>query len=376
MWRFWVLRGYVREGLDWLERSISAAGDSPSTVRARAMLGAGSMYEAIGDDEAAELRYLAGLRDWEALDDAMGIALASRHLGNAELGRGRYAQAIEWYAKARRLGEQLNDEAVIAGSVSNLGSVAYFQGDYGRAEEYWTEAAAFFRASSDTNRLASILNNLAELAACAVIRPSPWRGTRRCWSSGSSWAIRSGPPRRSSTSARPSRRRAISPGRGRCWRTGWPACALWGSSATSARACTTWRWWPAPKGGRRRRPNWPARAWRSSTASDELFDLAQCLELFAGVGCRSRASGRRAARLLGAAAALRRTIGARPSAGEPDADAIYATVRGVVGDDGLAAGIAEGETWPLEHAVAEATEIASVVASAPIAGGISQPHRR
>ena len=167
LWRFWVLRGYVREGLGWLERTISAAGDSPSIVRARALLGAGSMYEAIGDDEAAELRYLSGLRDWEALDDAMGIALASRHLGNADLGRGRYAQAIEWYAKARSLGEQLNDESVIAGSVSNLGSVAYFQGDYGRAEEYWTEAASFYRASSDFNRLASILNNLAELAARA-----------------------------------------------------------------------------------------------------------------------------------------------------------------------------------------------------------------
>ena len=76
--------------------------------------------------------------------------------------------------------------------------------------------------------------------------------------------------------------------------------------------------------------------------------------------------------MLGAAAALRRTIGARPSAGEPDADAIYSTVRGIVGDEGLSSGIAEGETWSLEHAVAEASEIASIVASVPIAGVVSQ----
>ena len=105
-------------------------------------------------------------------------------------------------------------------------------------------------------------------------------------------------------------------------------------------------------------------------ASDELFDLAQCLELIAGVAADA-GLGARAARLLGAAAALRRTIGARPSAGEPEADAIYATVRDVVGDDGLAAGIAEGETWALEHAVAEATEIASVVSSAAVAGVVA-----
>ena len=165
MWRFWLLRGYAGEGLDWIERSIGAADDAPSSARARALMGAGSMHEAIGDDEAAADRYQAGLRDWEALDDPSGIALAYRHLGNAGVGRGRYGEAIDWYERARRLGEELHDDGVIAGAVSNLGSVAYFQGDYGQAEEHWNEAAAFFRASSDTNRLASILNNLAELAA-------------------------------------------------------------------------------------------------------------------------------------------------------------------------------------------------------------------
>ena len=266
MWRFWVLRGYVKEGLGWLERSITAADDSPSTVRARAMLGAGSMYEAIGDDEAAELRYLAGLRDWEALDDAMGIALASRHLGNADLGRGRYAQATEWYVKARTLGEQLNDEAVVAGSVSNLGSVAYFQGDYERAEEYWTEAAAFYRASSDSQPPGVDPQQPRRVGGTAR-RPGRRRDAARggAGAPASVGRSRSGPPRRSSTSARPSRGRAISPGRGRCWRRRSLDCAVWGSSATSVRACTTWRCWPAPKDARRRRPSWRPRAWRSST---------------------------------------------------------------------------------------------------------------
>ena len=278
----------------------------------------------------------------------MGIALASRHLGNADLGRGRYAQAIEWYVKARTLGEQLNDDGVIAGSVSNLGSVAYFQGDYERAEEHWTEAAAFYRGverlqppgvdPQQPGRVGGAARRSGRRRA---------RDTRRCWSSGISWPTRSGPPRRSSTSATPSRGRATSPGRGRCWRTGWPACAVWGSSATSVRACTTWRCWPAPRDARRRRPSMAGEALTIKHATDELFDLAQCLELMAGVAADA-GLGARAARVLGAAAALRRTIGARPSAGEPEADAIYATVRGVVGDDGLAAGIAEGETWALD----------------------------
>ena len=70
------------------------------------------------------------------------------------------------------------------------------------------------------------------------------------------------------------------------------------------------------------------------------------------------ALGLRAARLLGAASALRRSIGARPSTDEADATAIYDTVRDALGQDGLAAGIAEGESWTLGAAMAEATEIA------------------
>ena len=96
-------------------------------------------------------------------------------------------------------------------------------------------------------------------------------------------------------------------------------------------------------------------------AAGEWFDVAQCLELFAGAGRRSRRSAMRAARLLGAASALRRRIGARPSTDEPEATAIYESVRDAVGRDGLAAGIAEGEAWTARaRAIAEATEIASV----------------
>ena len=82
----------------------------------------------------------------------------------------------------------------------------------------------------------------------------------------------------------------------------------------------------------------------------------------------------RAARLLGAASALRRSIGARPSTDESEASATYETVGAAVGRDGLAVGIAEGEAWPLERTMAEATEIASVSSSAsPIAASHRPP---
>ena len=109
-------------------------------------MGAGSMLEAIGDDEAAEERYLAGLRDWEALDDPAG-GRARRPAPRQCRGRARpTAKRSIGTSEPVSSASQLRDEGVIAGAVSDLGSVAYFRGDYGRAEEHWNEAAAFFRA--------------------------------------------------------------------------------------------------------------------------------------------------------------------------------------------------------------------------------------
>ena len=107
-------------------------------------------------------------------------------------------------------------------------------------------------------------------------------------------------------------------------------------------------------------------------SAGEWFDVAQCLELLAGLAA-DRGLGMRAARLLGASSALRRSIGARPSTDESEASATYKTVRDALGRDGLAVGIAEGEAWPLERTIAEATEIALVSSSAPPSHGFPPP---
>ena len=360
MWRFWLLRGYASEGLDWLERALGlAASLSPSSSRARALLGSGSMLEAIGDDRAAEDRYQAGLRDWEALGDRRGMALAYRHLGNAAVGRGLYERATEWYVMARRLGEELGDDGVIAGAVSNLGSVAYFQGDYERADAHWNEAAAFFRSAGDANRLASILNNLAELAALGrdgrravslheevlVLRQQLRDpiGVAQTLVNLGKVVYETGDLGRARSLLEEGLARLRSLGIQRD--TG--ACLY--NLALVDRA-------------ERRITEAAEHAGESLSfkyAAGEQFDLAQCLELLAGLAA-DRGLGVRAARLLGAAAALRRRIGARPPGDEAAATAIYESVRVEVGDEGLAAGMGEGEEWALERAIAEATEVALV----------------
>lgn len=369
MWRFWVIRGYVTEGLDWLERCIATAGGDATRARARANLGAGSMLEAIGDDEAAEQRYLAGLRDWEDLGDRAGMAIAYRHLGNADIGRGRYAEATLWYERTRRLGEQLDDQGVIAGAVSNLGSVAYFEGNLDRAAECWREAANYFRASNDANRLASILNNVAELEAlrgdpaAAVEAHEQVMVLRRQLRDPIGLAqtlVNLGSAVQATgdlTRARSLLEEALHRLRNLGVERDTGSCLY--NLAVVARA----------EGRTAEAAQFAGESLSIKHATGEKFDVAQCLELIAGLAA-DHGLVARATRLLGASGALRRSIGARPSI---DAGTTWAHIGGAVSEHELANDVAEGEGWTLARSVAEATELALVWSST--SSGERQPRR-
>jgi tetratricopeptide (TPR) repeat protein len=86
----------------------------------------------------------------------------------------------------------------------------------------------------------------------------------------------------------------------------------------------------------------------------ELGDraIAWILESFAMLALREGATRNRAARLLGAAEALREAIGAPLSPGErPDHDRAVAAVRGELGEEAFAAARAEGRAMTLEQAI-------------------------
>jgi non-specific serine/threonine protein kinase len=89
LWWFWIKRGYYREGQEWLERALSAGGDIPPALRAKALiaLGAITFFQGHFDrarqilDESATLARTIG--DLSLLSFALGLsALASLERGD------------------------------------------------------------------------------------------------------------------------------------------------------------------------------------------------------------------------------------------------------------------------------------------------------
>lgn len=156
--RFCIVRGYLSEGGRWLEEALAASQAAPA-LRAKGLLGAGSLAEQQGDYQRAALLIEESLAIWRVLADDRGIAGALHSRANVAERQGEYARAATMYQEALAIRRAVNDVIGIAGSLTNLGNVAERQGEYARSVALHEEAVALFRAIGDNFGIALALDN-------------------------------------------------------------------------------------------------------------------------------------------------------------------------------------------------------------------------
>jgi predicted ATPase len=88
LWRFWHVRGYISEGIRWMERVLAGSDPAASTVRVKALEGSGWLTQFQGDYERAKARYEEMLRLSRVLGDKGNIATALNSLGTVAAQQG------------------------------------------------------------------------------------------------------------------------------------------------------------------------------------------------------------------------------------------------------------------------------------------------
>ena len=164
LWRFWVMRGYLREGRRWLETLLNRDADVAPASRARALHGAGVLARDMGDCTRADLLLGESLALWRELADSTGIATALNGLGSVAWQRGDLARARALHEEGLALRQEMGDTGGVIISLNNLGLVVQDQGDLARAEALFEEVLAFFRERGNRRGIAGSLNNLGEVA--------------------------------------------------------------------------------------------------------------------------------------------------------------------------------------------------------------------
>jgi non-specific serine/threonine protein kinase len=159
LWPFWILRGYMSEGREWLERTLAELPDH-TVVRAKVLWATGIITGRLGDAIRATSLLEESLEVWRTFGDKKRIATALSTLGVAAQRQGEYEQAIARFEEGLPLLREVGEKQWTAIVLSSLGLIALYQGNHQRARALCEESLALFRDSDDIRGIASVLTNL------------------------------------------------------------------------------------------------------------------------------------------------------------------------------------------------------------------------
>ena len=162
---FWAVRGHAGEGRRWLGAALSAATahDDPR-ARAAALDGAAQLAFAHGDFEAQRDLLRESLGIWRELGQAARVAQCLSDLGVAAHIRGEPGTARSLLDQALESARLAADQRQIAMALNGLGRLA-LQDDPPQAAALLEESLARIRQAGDLRRATIILGNLAVAAA-------------------------------------------------------------------------------------------------------------------------------------------------------------------------------------------------------------------
>jgi predicted ATPase/Tfp pilus assembly protein PilF len=164
LWRFWYIKSYLTEGRNYLLQLLSLPqGETPATVRARAMNGAGSLIYNQGDYDLAESLHEECLQIARDTGDRQGTAGALNNLGLVAKARNSYDHAYSLFEEALEINRATGNRSWEGINLNNLGNVRYDQGEYLEARTLQEQSVAIFTALGDSWGLSMSLADLGRV---------------------------------------------------------------------------------------------------------------------------------------------------------------------------------------------------------------------
>ena len=160
---FWNVRSYLNEGREWLERVLAESRGASTSVRAKALDGAGALARIQGDYTVALSRLEESVAIGRELGDKEGIANSLFSLGLIVSSQREYGRTAALWEESLSLYRELGDKWGIGHSLRFLGSEALTQGDHDRATELLEEGLNLLREAGDKWGIAESLRSLGRL---------------------------------------------------------------------------------------------------------------------------------------------------------------------------------------------------------------------
>ena len=161
---FWYIRGYSKEGRDWLKKALSQSGDLSTQARAQALKGAGFLAAQQSDYMAAKNYSNESLAIYQNFDQPEEISSLLNNLGSISYSLGDYRESTNYFEKALIIHEKLGDKmrlgAGLANLLANLGNLAFEQGLLEKARTLSQKSLQILREIGDKKQVAGVLLDL------------------------------------------------------------------------------------------------------------------------------------------------------------------------------------------------------------------------
>lgn len=156
---YWTLRGQLREGLDWMQGALAAAGSDQA--RGKLLTNSGWMRAVLGDPAAATEVLNEAVMLNRQCDNSKWLAMALRSRGVAAIWQGNYAAALADSQESLEISRQIGDEYGAALTLNNLAGFANEHGgDKQKAVALHEEALELFLKLDVPQRAVTCLYNL------------------------------------------------------------------------------------------------------------------------------------------------------------------------------------------------------------------------
>ncbi|MDZ4699786.1 MAG: protein kinase [Rhodothermales bacterium] len=162
LWRFWLERRHLQEGVSILERLLGLHDPQDrSPTRARLLNGLGTLLHNRGENVRARACLEEALAIWEERGDTSGRAAVLNNLGWVACEQSDLATARPLCQEGLAVNRTLGLARGTAVALNNLGWIAQYEGRFSEAEEYHRRSLAHRRQEGDLRGAGFALSNIA-----------------------------------------------------------------------------------------------------------------------------------------------------------------------------------------------------------------------
>ncbi len=158
---FWLDAGLASEGRRWLSALLARDETAATLSRAHAHYAAGCLDFNLGDYDQAEQQLRAAVPLFRDQNEALGLARTLHILGHVGYSRGGLEYAATQFAECLELFRDLDDTYMASTLLGDLGCVSRDREEYDRASGFLTEALRLARQLGDNDAISHALRELA-----------------------------------------------------------------------------------------------------------------------------------------------------------------------------------------------------------------------